>query len=155
MAVLEVHILVCSSALPRGTLSTCLSDTPILGSGHVLLYPLDTVPTLGACPPLHEKSLPVPPLGSLSPYPLPHITPLSPSWTCSMWSHGAPAAGIAFQGGRLAASSPPPCLPSFLCLFRRRHCIYSPTPSPLVEHLLTAGGWGLATRWAYPRGCVY
>ena len=24
-------------------LSTCLSDIPILGSGHVLLYPLDTV----------------------------------------------------------------------------------------------------------------
>ena len=35
----------CTSALPRGTLSTCLSDTPILGSGHVWLYPLDTVPT--------------------------------------------------------------------------------------------------------------
>ena len=35
----------CTSALPRGTLSTCRSDTPILGSGHVRLYPLDTVPT--------------------------------------------------------------------------------------------------------------
>ena len=45
LAVLELLSLVCSSALPRGTLSTCLSDTHILGSGHVLLYPLDTVPT--------------------------------------------------------------------------------------------------------------
>ena len=45
LAVLEVLILVCSSALPRGNLSTCRSDTPILGSGHVRLYPLDTVPT--------------------------------------------------------------------------------------------------------------
>ena len=34
-----------TSALPHGTLSTCRSDTPILGSGHVRLYPLDTVPT--------------------------------------------------------------------------------------------------------------
>ena len=34
-----------SCALTRGTLSTCLSDTPIMGSGHLLLYPLDTVPT--------------------------------------------------------------------------------------------------------------
>ena len=47
LAVLEVIILVCTSALPRGTLSKCRSDTPILGSGHVRLYPLDTVPT---CP---------------------------------------------------------------------------------------------------------
>ena len=45
LAVLEVLILVCTSALPCGTLSTCRSDTPILGSGHVRLYPLDTVPT--------------------------------------------------------------------------------------------------------------
>ena len=45
LAVLEVLILVCSSALPRGTLSTCRSDTPILGSEHVWLYPLDTIPT--------------------------------------------------------------------------------------------------------------
>ena len=45
LAVLELFSLVCSSAFPRGNLSTCLSDTPILGSGHVLLYPLDTVPT--------------------------------------------------------------------------------------------------------------
>ena len=36
----------CTSALPRGTLSTCRSDTPILGSGHMRLYPLDTVPTV-------------------------------------------------------------------------------------------------------------
>ena len=35
----------CTSALPRETLSTCRSDTPILGSGHVRLYLLDTVPT--------------------------------------------------------------------------------------------------------------
>ena len=34
-------IIVCSSDLPGGT----LSDTPILGSGHVWLYPLDTVTT--------------------------------------------------------------------------------------------------------------
>ena len=45
LAMLEMLILVCSSALPRGSLFTCRSDTPILGSGHVLLYPLDTVPT--------------------------------------------------------------------------------------------------------------
>ena len=45
LAVLEVLILVCTNALPRGTLSTCRSDTTILGSGHVWLYPLDTVPT--------------------------------------------------------------------------------------------------------------
>ena len=45
LVVLEVLIIVCTSALPRGTLSTCRSDTPILGSGHVRLYPLDTVPT--------------------------------------------------------------------------------------------------------------
>ena len=45
LAVLDLLSLVCSSAFPRGTLSTCLSDTHILGSGHVLLYPLDTVPT--------------------------------------------------------------------------------------------------------------
>ena len=45
LAVLELLSLVCSSAFPRGTLSTCISDTPILGSGHVLVYPLDTVPT--------------------------------------------------------------------------------------------------------------
>ena len=45
LAVLELLILVCTSALPRGTLSTCRSDTPILGSGHVRLYPLDTLPT--------------------------------------------------------------------------------------------------------------
>ena len=31
--------------MPCGTLYTCRSDTPILGSRHVLLYPLDTVPT--------------------------------------------------------------------------------------------------------------
>ena len=43
LAVLEVLICVCTSALPRGTLSTCRSDTLILGSGHVRLYPLDTV----------------------------------------------------------------------------------------------------------------
>ena len=42
---LEVLILVCSISLPRGTLSTFISDTPILGSGHVWLYPLDTAPT--------------------------------------------------------------------------------------------------------------
>ena len=42
---LEFLILVCTSALPRGTLSTCRSDTPILGSEHVWLYPLDTIPT--------------------------------------------------------------------------------------------------------------
>ena len=35
----------CTSALPRGTLITCCSATPILGSGHVRLYPLDTLPT--------------------------------------------------------------------------------------------------------------
>ena len=45
LAVLELLSLVCSSALPCGTLSTCLSDIPVLRSGHVLLYPLDTVPT--------------------------------------------------------------------------------------------------------------
>ena len=45
LSVIKSLSLVCSSAFPRGTLSTCLSDTPILGSGHVLLYPLDTVPT--------------------------------------------------------------------------------------------------------------
>ena len=45
LTVLEVLIIVCSSDLPYGTFSTCLSDTPILGSGHVWLYPLDTVPT--------------------------------------------------------------------------------------------------------------
>ena len=47
LAVLELISLVCSSALPRGTLSKCISDTPIMGSGNVLLYPLDTVPTDG------------------------------------------------------------------------------------------------------------
>ena len=31
LAVLELLSIVCSSSLPRGTLSTCLSDTPILG----------------------------------------------------------------------------------------------------------------------------
>ena len=36
----------CTSDLTRGLLSTCRSDTPILGSGQVWLYPLDTVPTL-------------------------------------------------------------------------------------------------------------
>ena len=46
LVMLEVLILVCTIALPRGTLSTCQSDTPILGSGHVRLYPLNTVPTL-------------------------------------------------------------------------------------------------------------
>ena len=45
LAVLELLSLVCSSDFPRGNLSTCLSDTPVLGSGQVLLYPLDTVPT--------------------------------------------------------------------------------------------------------------
>ena len=45
LAVLEVLIWVCRSALPHGTLSTCRSDTPILGSGHVWLYPLDKFPT--------------------------------------------------------------------------------------------------------------
>ena len=45
LAVLELLSILCSIALPRGTLSTCLSDTPIMKSGHVLLYPLDTVPT--------------------------------------------------------------------------------------------------------------
>ena len=52
LAVLEVIILVCSSALPRGTLSTCISDTPILESGQVWFYPLYTVPTTSANPPL-------------------------------------------------------------------------------------------------------
>ena len=42
---LEVIILVYTSALPRGTLSTCRSDTPIMGSVHMRLYPFDTVPT--------------------------------------------------------------------------------------------------------------
>ena len=45
LAVLEVIIIVCTSDLPRGTLSACRSDTPILGSGHMRLYPLDIVPT--------------------------------------------------------------------------------------------------------------
>ena len=45
LAVLESLSLVCSRDLPRGTLSTSLSDTSILGSGQVLLYTLDTVPT--------------------------------------------------------------------------------------------------------------
>ena len=45
LAVLKLLSLLCSSDLPSGTLSTCLSGTPILGSGHALLYPLDTVPT--------------------------------------------------------------------------------------------------------------
>ena len=45
LAVLEVLIWVCTSALPRGTLSTCRSDTPILGREHLRLYPLDIVPT--------------------------------------------------------------------------------------------------------------
>ena len=44
LAVLEVLIRVCTSALTRGTLSTYRSDTPILGSGNVQLYPLYTVP---------------------------------------------------------------------------------------------------------------
>ena len=47
--------------MPRGTLSTCLSDTPILGGGHVLLYPLDTVPT--KVPP---KVSPKPPIKAVS-----------------------------------------------------------------------------------------
>ena len=33
----------CTSTLPRGTLSTCRSDTPIMGIRHVRLYPLDIV----------------------------------------------------------------------------------------------------------------
>ena len=45
LAVLELLILVCSSAFTRGTLSTCLNDTPIMGSGQILFYPLDTFPT--------------------------------------------------------------------------------------------------------------
>ena len=45
LAVIELLSLVCSSDLPRGTLSTCLSNTHILGSGHVMLYPLDIVPS--------------------------------------------------------------------------------------------------------------
>ena len=45
LAMLILLSLVCASAFPRETLSTCLSDTPILGSGHNLFYPLDTVPT--------------------------------------------------------------------------------------------------------------
>ena len=45
LAVLELLSLLCSSSLTHGTLSTCLSDTPILVSGRVLFYPLDTVPT--------------------------------------------------------------------------------------------------------------
>ena len=45
LAVLELLSLVCSIDFPFGTLSTCLSNTPILGSVQVLLYPLDTVPT--------------------------------------------------------------------------------------------------------------
>ena len=45
LAVLEFLIIVCTSDLPRGTLYTCHSGTPILGSGHVRLYPLDTLPT--------------------------------------------------------------------------------------------------------------
>ena len=45
LAVLELPSVVCSSALPCGTLSTCLRDTPILGNGNVLFYPLDTVST--------------------------------------------------------------------------------------------------------------
>ena len=35
----------CTSDLPGGTLSKCRNDTPILGSGHMRLYPLDTFPT--------------------------------------------------------------------------------------------------------------
>ena len=45
LAVLELLSLLCSSDFPRGTLSTCLIDTHILGIGHFMLYPLDTVPT--------------------------------------------------------------------------------------------------------------
>ena len=35
----------CTSALSCVLLFTCRSDTHILGSGHVRLYPLDTVTT--------------------------------------------------------------------------------------------------------------
>ena len=35
----------CTSDLSRGTLSICHSETPIMGSVHVRLYLLDTVPT--------------------------------------------------------------------------------------------------------------
>ena len=52
LAVIGLLSLVCSSGFPRGTLFTCLSDTPIPGSGHVLLYPFDTVPTLSNNPDL-------------------------------------------------------------------------------------------------------
>ena len=45
LAVLELLSLVCSTALPRGTLAICLRDTHIMGSRNVLLYSLDTVPT--------------------------------------------------------------------------------------------------------------
>ena len=55
----------CTSTLPRGTLSKCRSDTPILGSGHMQLYPLDTVPThphralgLAACGSTHGEFSP-------------------------------------------------------------------------------------------------
>ena len=35
----------CTSALPRGTLFTCRSENPIIGNGHIRLYPFDIVPT--------------------------------------------------------------------------------------------------------------
>ena len=47
------------SALSRVTLSTCRSDTRIMGSGHVRLYPLDTVPTcVKGDPPQCEGTMP-------------------------------------------------------------------------------------------------
>ena len=57
---LEVLIRVFTSDMPRGTLSTCRSDTPILGSGQVRLYPFDTLPTPAAEPP-EVSTQPVPP----------------------------------------------------------------------------------------------
>ena len=44
LGTIGIHI-GCTSALLREPLSTCRSHTPILGSGHVWLYPLNIVPT--------------------------------------------------------------------------------------------------------------
>ena len=45
LAIVEVFIIVFTTALPCRTLSTCRSGNPILGSEHIQLYPLDTSQT--------------------------------------------------------------------------------------------------------------
>ena len=113
----------------------------------------------GERPPPHRPPLPVPPLGYLHTCLIPRFPTLNTlPWFFLryLWPCGAPVTDFSLcvcGGGEegmlpcppISILSPPPLLPPILPL-------PPPYPCPLyVSGILSAGCWGLATRWASSR----